>query len=88
MRWVAGDESLGRRVEMHRDTFTYSGEPWDSDNALHLRQRQINELVKPNQINVKYSAGGIVDVEYTVQYLQLLYGRDHREVRLRIRWKH
>src|SRR5438445_3827553 len=26
LRWVAGDEGLGRRVEAHRDTFTYSGE--------------------------------------------------------------
>jgi glutamate-ammonia-ligase adenylyltransferase len=81
LRWVAGDEDLGRRAEAHRDAFTYSGAPWDSDNALHLRRRQIRELAKPNQINVKYGAGGIVDVEYAVQYLQLLNGRDHTEVR-------
>jgi glutamate-ammonia-ligase adenylyltransferase len=31
---------------------------------------------------VKYSAGGIVDIEYAVQYLQLLNGRQHPEVRL------
>jgi glutamate-ammonia-ligase adenylyltransferase len=82
LRWVAGDESLGRRAEAHRDAFTYSGEPWDMENALHLRRRQIRELVKPGQINVKYSAGGIIDIEYAVQYLQLLHGRDHTELRL------
>ena len=82
LRPIAGDETLGRRIEAHRDAFTYSGAPWDSGNALHLRDRQIHELVKPGQINVKYSEGGIVDVEYAVQYLQLLHGRDRKEIRL------
>jgi glutamate-ammonia-ligase adenylyltransferase len=81
LRWVAGDEHLGRRVEAHRDTFTYSGVRWDSENALHLRQRQIHELVRPGRMNVKYSAGGIVDIEYAVQYLQLLHGRKNKELR-------
>jgi glutamate-ammonia-ligase adenylyltransferase len=38
-------------------------------------------LVKPGQINVKYGAGGIIDIEYTVQYRQILHGRDHPELR-------
>ena len=82
LRWVAGDESLGRRVEAQRDAFTYSGSPWDWEDALHLRKRQIRELVKRGQTNVKYSPGGIVDVEYAVQYLQLLNGKEHPEVRV------
>jgi glutamate-ammonia-ligase adenylyltransferase len=81
LRWVAGDEALGRAVEAHRDAFTYSGVPWNHENALHLRQRQARELVKPGQVNVKYSSGGIVDVEYAVQYLQLLHGRDAPRLR-------
>ena len=82
LRWVAGDEALGRRVEAHRDTFCYSGAAWDWENALHLRRRQMRELVKPGQTNVKYSAGGIIDIEYAVQYLQLLNGKDHFELRV------
>jgi glutamate-ammonia-ligase adenylyltransferase len=82
LRWVAGDETLGRHVEAHRDSFTYSGAPWDWENALHLRRRQMRELVKPGQINVKYSAGGIIDIEYAAQYLQLLHGKDHPELRV------
>ncbi|MGH9769557.1 MAG: hypothetical protein ACREAB_19195 [Blastocatellia bacterium] len=81
LRWVAGDETLGRRVEAHRDSFTYSGAPWDWENALHLRRRQTRELVKPGQINVKYSSGGIIDIEYAAQYLQLLHGGNHPELR-------
>jgi len=82
LRWAAGNEELGRRVEAHRDSFTYSGAPWDWRNALHLRQRQIRELVRPGLVNVKYGPGGIIDIEYTVQYLQLLNGAQHPELRV------
>lgn len=81
LRWAAGDESLGRRVEAHRDRFTYSGADWDLAAALHLRQRQTRELVKLGEINVKYSPGGIIDIEYAAQYLQILHGKDHPELR-------
>jgi glutamate-ammonia-ligase adenylyltransferase len=74
LRWVAGDESLGRGVEACRDRFTYSGDPWDREDALHLRRRQTRELVRPGETNVKYGRGGIVDIEYRTQYLQLMHG--------------
>jgi glutamate-ammonia-ligase adenylyltransferase len=82
LRWVAGDEALGRRVEAHRDRYTYSGLPWNAEDALHLRRRQMRELAKSGEINVKYSAGGIVDVEYAIQYLQLVHGAAKPELRL------
>ena len=82
LRWCAGDEKLGRLVESHRDSFTYGGQAWDWQDALHLRQRQMKELVKPGDVNVKYSAGGIIDIEYAIQYLQLLNGKEHPEIRV------
>lgn len=81
LRWVAGDEPLGRRMEAYRDNFVYSGRPLDMKEALHLRQRQVDELVKPGKVNVKYSPGGIIDIEYAAQYLQILHGKDHAELR-------
>jgi glutamate-ammonia-ligase adenylyltransferase len=69
-------------VEELRDAFSYSGAPWNWADAMQLRRRQMKELVKPAETNVKYSAGGIVDIEYAVQYLQLLNGADHPEIRL------
>ncbi|WP_447980160.1 [protein-PII] uridylyltransferase family protein [Candidatus Nitrospira bockiana] len=81
LRHVAGDEDLGRRVERHRDAFVYSGEPWDVEGALELRRRQVKELAEPGQVNIKYSPGGLIDVEYAVQYLQLMHG--HRLAPLR-----
>lgn len=74
LRFVSGDEALGRQVEAHRDGFVYSEAPWDIGLALDLRRQQIKELVEPGRINVKYSQGGLLDIEYAVQYLQLMHG--------------
>ncbi|TAJ23642.1 MAG: glutamine synthetase adenylyltransferase, partial [Nitrospirae bacterium] len=81
LRFAAGDPALGRAVERHRDEFVYSEQPWDLAAALALRHRQVTELVERGQTNVKYSPGGLLDIEYMVQYLQLLHG--HTEPRLR-----
>ena len=81
LRRVAGDEELGREVERVRDAFVWSGEPWDREAALHLRERQVRELVPPGRFNVKLSRGGLVDVEYTAQYLQVMHGRERLELR-------
>jgi glutamate-ammonia-ligase adenylyltransferase len=74
LRRVAGDETLGRRVEARRDLFTYGAISWNREDALHLRRRQTRELAAPGKINVKYSAGGIIDIEYAAQYMQLERG--------------
>jgi len=81
LRWVAGDEPLGREVEAHRDGFVYSDEAWDLDAAVDLRLRQISELVQPGTTNVKYGPGGVIDIEYAVQYLQVMHGKAHRVLR-------
>lgn len=74
LRWVAGDADLGRRVEACRDGYVYNEAPFDLKAAVTLRERQIAELTTPGQIDSKYSRGGLVDVEYTVQVLQLRHG--------------
>ncbi|MCP9454529.1 MAG: hypothetical protein NNA18_00285 [Nitrospira sp.] len=81
LRFVAGDATLGQQVETHRDRYVYSGAPWDLTAALELRRQQIAQLVKPGQIHLKHSHGGIVTIEYAVQYLQLMHG--HKDPRLR-----
>jgi [glutamine synthetase] adenylyltransferase / [glutamine synthetase]-adenylyl-L-tyrosine phosphorylase len=71
---VAGDPTLGQTIETLRDAFVYSAEPFALQTAVHLRQRQRHELVVPGAIDAKYSQGGLVDIEYTAQYLQLRHG--------------
>jgi len=41
----------------------------------------MNELTKPGTTHVKYGAGGLLDVEYMVQYLQLMYGHHYPSIR-------
>ncbi len=81
LRCVGGNEELGRQASTHRDRFVYSGLPWDLSTALDLRRQQVRELVVPGRINVKYSFGGLIDIEYAVQYLQLMHGHEHVQVR-------
>ena len=82
LRWVAGDPELGRQVEAWRDHYVYSAAPFDLKAAAALRERQIAELTTPGQIDSKYGRGGLVEAEYTAQYLQLQQG--HRLPELRI----
>jgi glutamate-ammonia-ligase adenylyltransferase len=81
LRHVAGDATLGKQVEAHRDRYVYSGDPWDLATALDLRRQQIKQLVKPGTVNVKLSPGGLIDIEYAVQYLQVLHGHQHPVLR-------
>jgi glutamate-ammonia-ligase adenylyltransferase len=74
LRWATGDRELGALVEARRDAFVYGPQPFDLEAAVALRQRQIDELVTPGTVDTKYSPGGLIDIEYTVQYLQLMYG--------------
>lgn len=81
LRTVGGDRPLGKKIEAHRDRFVYGGFPWDLEIALRLRERQMKELVPAGKVNVKYSAGGLIDIEYLTQYLQLIHGARHPSLR-------
>ncbi|MCC2639938.1 MAG: putative (Glutamate-ammonia-ligase) adenylyltransferase, subunit (Modular protein) [Nitrospira sp.] len=81
LRTVAGNATLGKQVEAHRDRYVYSGKPWDLTIALDLRRQQLKQLVQPGTLNVKHSAGGLVDIEYAVQYLQVMHGHRHPTLR-------
>ena len=81
LRHIVGDVSLGRQMEAHRDSFVYGTDPWDIPGAVELRRQQLRQMVKPGQVNLKYSAGGLIDIEYAVQYLQVMHGHDHPTLR-------
>lgn len=77
LRAVAGDAALGQQVERLRDEFVYeTPNAIRLDDLRHLRQRQIVEKMRPGAYNAKFSPGALVDVEYTVQVLQVLFARD------------
>jgi glutamate-ammonia-ligase adenylyltransferase len=80
-RTVAGDPSLGARVEAIARRVVWSpGTPLDAATAAQeigrLRVRLERELARerPGRFDIKTGRGGLLDVEFLVQYLQLVHG--------------
>ncbi|MBD3314909.1 MAG: glutamate-ammonia-ligase adenylyltransferase, partial [Chitinivibrionales bacterium] len=74
LRYVAGDEALGRQVERLRDDIVYRSHAIVPAEIQQLRQKQFENLVDRKRINAKFSAGALVDLEYDVQLLQIMHG--------------
>ncbi len=86
-RFVAGDRAFGKRVEAMVARFIYE-RPLPAGSASEidrLRRRMEKELGKErrDRLNLKVGRGGIVDVEFAVQYLQLVHGPANRSLRVR-----
>lgn len=81
LRPIAGNPGLGEHVTAQRDQFVYDGPPFDVTAMRAMRERQIRHLVTGGTFNAKYSPGGLVDVEYLVQGLQINHGHRHRALR-------
>ncbi|MCX7005189.1 MAG: glutamate-ammonia-ligase adenylyltransferase [bacterium] len=81
LRPITGDAALGARVARVRDEFVYQAAAINPAEVLALRRKQCAELARGTQPNVKFSSGGLVDVEYDVQMLQVLHGHTTPAVR-------
>jgi len=84
-RLVLGDRGLARRVRRVLTDLVY-GRPLPSGimkEIYDVRARMENELAQetPERWHVKLGRGGLVDVEFLAQTLQLLHGTKHPEVR-------
>lgn len=82
LRPLAGDETLGQQLCALRDEFTYSGTPFDVTAMRAMRERQVRHLVTAGTFNAKYSPGGLVDIEYLIQGLQITHGAANPALRL------
>lgn len=82
LRPFHGDQGLGQRLLALRDAFVYTGEPFDVRAMRAMRERQLRHLVAAGTTNVKYSPGGLVDLEYLTQALQLRHGPRNPALRL------
>ena len=81
LRAIAGSNDLGSRIEALRDRIVYRGVPFDATAMHAMRERQLRHLVKGGTFNPKYSPGGLVDIEYLVQGLQMSHGHLNPELR-------
>ncbi len=86
-RFVAGDREFGRKVEEVVQGFIYDRPlPSNAAEEIHrLRMRMEVELgrEREDRLNLKVGRGGVVDVEFAVQYLQLLHGARQSSIRAR-----
>lgn len=82
LRALGGDAELGERLERVRDQFLYETHGYiNLEDLREMRELQLAEKTRPGRVNAKFSPGALVDLEYDVQILQVIYGRDHRELR-------
>jgi glutamate-ammonia-ligase adenylyltransferase len=86
-RFVAGDNTLGKTVEKIAENFAYgAGLPPDGIGEIHhLRMRMERELAGEDEhhFNLKKGKGGLVDIEFLTQMLQLSHGYRVRQLRRR-----
>lgn len=78
-RFVCGDEVFGKSLKETLQHFIFSTEfPNNLNEEIHnMRMRMEKELAKesPRRLHYKQGPGGIVDIEFIVQYLQLKMGK-------------
>jgi glutamate-ammonia-ligase adenylyltransferase len=81
MRAIAGDRALGERVERLRDEWIYEGGGFDLSEFRNLRERQLRDKTRSGRPNAKFGPGALVDLEYSIQILQVRHGRGDRRLR-------
>ncbi|MEE9550081.1 MAG: bifunctional [glutamate--ammonia ligase]-adenylyl-L-tyrosine phosphorylase/[glutamate--ammonia-ligase] adenylyltransferase [Candidatus Binatia bacterium] len=86
-RYIAGDRDLGGAAVAVAEGFAYSKGLTKDENAEinHLRMRMERELAKEDssRFNLKKGKGGLVDIEFITQMLQLSHGHLHPSIRQR-----
>lgn len=77
-RFVAGDPTFGTQVSALIQSIAYEHGPADVNELVRLRERMEKELGREShgEIALKYGRGGLVDVEFAVQALQMAHGFD------------
>ena len=74
-------KSLVQKIEKAISDFIYDPRELDFEEMEHLRQKQIKQWVPPHKINLKFSRGGLVDIEYLVICFNIIHGRSNPKVR-------
>jgi glutamate-ammonia-ligase adenylyltransferase len=85
-RPMAGDAELGERYLSAISEFVWSSSSRDGfvESVQKMRERVTENIpVDERDIQIKLGPGGLRDVEFTVQLLQLVHGKDDESVRVR-----
>jgi glutamate-ammonia-ligase adenylyltransferase len=82
-RWCAGEPALAERFETtRRSVLSAERDPIAlRDEVITMRERlREAHACAPTEFDIKHSQGGMIDVEFAVQYLILTYSRLHPEL--------
>jgi glutamate-ammonia-ligase adenylyltransferase len=79
-RACAGDRALATRAIAVATQAAYEGGAPPADEVQHLRTRMEQELARerPGRYDLKTGRGGLLDIEFATQWLQMKHGRDPR----------
>ncbi|MCP4445322.1 MAG: bifunctional [glutamate--ammonia ligase]-adenylyl-L-tyrosine phosphorylase/[glutamate--ammonia-ligase] adenylyltransferase [Myxococcales bacterium] len=85
LRFIAGDAELGRLAQDSASSCIYGEDETDAiaiaEGISTMRDKIWRELVAPKKrLDLKAGHGGIIDIEFAAQYLQLVHGGLHREL--------
>lgn len=81
LRPIFGDDALAKKIVALRDQFLYESAAFDAAAMRAIREKQVRQLVAGGTVNAKFSPGALVELEYLVQGLQILHGKNHPELR-------
>lgn len=92
LRIVSDTRNLGKEILTIKDNFVYELRDFDLKNYFLLRQKQIDHLIQSPKIkketsflaqtlHLKFSPGGLAEIEYLFQILSICYGKDYFRVR-------
>ena len=82
LRPITGDTELSAELCRLRDIYAYESGAFDVTAMRAMRERQVRHLVTGGTFNAKFSPGGLVDIEYLIQGLQINHGAQNPALRL------
>ncbi|MBI5327676.1 MAG: bifunctional [glutamate--ammonia ligase]-adenylyl-L-tyrosine phosphorylase/[glutamate--ammonia-ligase] adenylyltransferase [Deltaproteobacteria bacterium] len=84
-KFAAGDDKFGAKVldEIQKHIYAAAPNHEDLKELYRIRKRMEAEIAKEDfgKYNIKFGKGGLVDVEFAVQVLQLKFGRQKLSIR-------
>ncbi|HXD12200.1 MAG TPA: hypothetical protein VN653_19175, partial [Anaerolineales bacterium] len=82
LRPIGGTKTLNDDLCRLRDLYAYESGPFDVTSMRAMRERQVRHLVTGGTFNAKFSPGGLVDIEYLIQGMQINHGAQNPDLRL------
>ncbi len=78
---MCNSPKLEQRIQSTLENFVYHATSIDHQEMNKLREKQIATYVPTGKINLKFSQGGLVDIEYLITCFTISLGREDKSLR-------